>query len=85
MIEQQQRKPNLLFVFADQLRAGSVGYAREDAVKTPNIDRFAEEGCVYANAVSPLPVCGPYRGSLLTGRSPTCSGLWTRRSGWTRR
>ena len=75
MNQQHGKKPNLLFVFADQLRAGSVGYAREEAVKTPNIDRFAEEGCVYTNAVSPLPVCGPYRGSLLTGRTPTSTGL----------
>ncbi len=75
MTELRGKKPNLLFVFADQLRAGSVGYALEEAVKTPNIDRFAEEGCVYTNAVSLLPVCGPYRGSLLTGRTPTSTGL----------
>ena len=75
MSEQQGRKPNLLFVFADQLRAGSVGFTGEEAVKTPNIDRFAADGTIYANAISPLPVCGPYRGSLLTGRTPTSTGL----------
>ena len=68
-------KPNLLFVFADQLRASSVGYAGEEAVRTPNIDAFAKSGTVYTNAVSMLPVCGPYRGSLITGRTPLSTGL----------
>jgi arylsulfatase A-like enzyme len=68
-------KPNLLFVFADQLRACSLGYAGEEAVRTPNIDAFAETGTVYSNGVSMLPVCGPYRGSLITGRTPTSTGL----------
>lgn len=68
-------KPNLLFVFADQLRASSVGYAGEEAVRTPNIDAFAKSGATYTNAVSMLPVCGPYRGSLITGRTPLSTGL----------
>ncbi len=75
MSEQQSRKPNLLFVFADQLRAGSVGFTGEEAVKTPNIDRFAADGTIYSNAISMVPVCGPFRGSLLTGRTPTSTGL----------
>ena len=37
----KQSKPNILFVLADQLRACSMGYAGEEAVKTPNIDAFA--------------------------------------------
>jgi len=65
----------LLFVFADQLRACSLGYAGEEPVRTPNLDAFAQTGTVYTNAVSMLPVCGPYRGSLITGRTPTSTGL----------
>ncbi len=68
-------KPNLLFVFADQLRASSVGYAGEEAVLTPNLDAFARTGAVYKNAVSMLPVCGPFRGSLITGRTRLQQGL----------
>ena len=68
-------KPNLLFVFADQLRASSVGYAGEEEVLTPNLDAFAKTGAIYKNAVSMLPVCGPFRGSLITGRTPTTTGL----------
>ena len=68
-------KPNLLFVLADQLRGCSVGYAGQEAVSTPNIDAFAKSGTVYTNAISMLPVCTPYRGSLITGRTPTSTGL----------
>lgn len=68
-------KPNILFVFADQLRACSVGYAGADAVITPNLDRFAREAAAFSTAVSPLPVCTPYRGSLITGRTPLSTGL----------
>ena len=71
----RQPRPNLLFVLADQLRGCSVGYAGEEAVRTPNLDAFAASGTVCANAISMLPVCGPYRGSLLTGRAPTSTGL----------
>jgi arylsulfatase A-like enzyme len=69
------RNPNILFVFADQLRACSVGYNSEEAVRTPNLDRFARQGATFTNAVSPFPVCTPYRGSLITGRSATSLGL----------
>ncbi|MGI9385005.1 MAG: sulfatase family protein, partial [Methyloligellaceae bacterium] len=44
-------------------------------VKTPHLDGFARESAVFTNAVSMLPVCGPYRGSLLPGRSPLSTGL----------
>ncbi len=70
-----KKKPNLLFVLADQLRASSVGYAGEEQVLTPNIDAFAASGAIFDNAISILPVCGPYRGSWLTGRTPTTLGL----------
>lgn len=70
-----RKQPNILFVFADQLRGSSVGYAGQEAVLTPNIDAFAKSAAVYRNAVSMLPVCGPFRGSLITGRTPTSTGL----------
>ena len=70
-----QSKPNIIFVFADQLRASSLGYAGEEEVITPNFDRFARKNAYFETAVSIFPVCTPYRGSLLTGRAPTSTGL----------
>ena len=69
-----QGNANILFVFADQLRASSLGYAGEEPVITPNLDRFAKDGAEFRTAVSMLPVCTPYRGSLITGRTPLSTG-----------
>jgi len=71
-------KPNLIFVFADEWRAQATGYAGDPNLqgKTPNLDRLATEGVNFCNAVSTLPVCSPYRGSMLTGRYPLSTGLF---------
>lgn len=72
-----QKKPNLLFVFADQLRYQSIGFAGEKQVHTPNIDRFVRESANFVNAISNTPVCTPYRGCMLTGRYPHACGTIT--------
>jgi arylsulfatase A-like enzyme len=67
-------KPNIVFIFPDQLRAQSLGcYGDGDAI-TPNIDRLASEGVRFSNATSTLPVCSPFRAMLLTGRYPMANG-----------
>lgn len=69
------KKPNLLYVFADQLRWSSCGYAGDKKAKTPNIDRLASESVDLCNAVSGHPVCAPYRASLFTGKYTTSTGM----------
>lgn len=69
------RRPNVLIVLADQLRACSVGYAGEEPVVTPHLDRLEAESANLVTAVSPTPVCTPYRGSLITGRTALSLGL----------
>lgn len=64
------RRPNLLFVFADQMRGHDRGFMGNAQVATPQMDRMAEQGVVFENAISTCPVCTPYRASLLTGRYP---------------
>ena len=68
--------PNLLFVFADQMRAFSCGY-RDDAdpVITPTLDRFASEGVTLTHAVSNYPVCSPFRAMLMSSRYPLSNGV----------
>ncbi|MBK7660362.1 MAG: sulfatase-like hydrolase/transferase [Betaproteobacteria bacterium] len=56
-------------------RACSVGYAGEEPVITPHLDRLAGQSAVLTTAVSPTPVCTPYRGSLITGRTALSLGL----------
>lgn len=70
------QKPNVVFVFADQWRAEAVGYAGNRDVITPNIDRLAQESVVFHNAVATIPVCAPYRATLLTGQYPLTHGIF---------
>jgi len=69
------KPPNLLFVFADQLRRQAVGFMGEDPVLTPHLDRFAQESRVLTHAVSSYPLCSPYRAMLLTGAYPFSNGV----------
>ncbi len=68
--------PNLVFVFADQMRAQATGYAGDPNAITPNLDRFAKESVNFVNAVSGCPVCSPYRASLITGQYPLTHGVF---------
>lgn len=70
-------KKNLLFVFADQWRAGAMGASMEDPVLTPNMDAFCQEATYCDHAFSTFPVCSPHRASLLTGRYPLSLGMFT--------
>ena len=73
---QTWRQPNIVFIFADQMRAQATGYAGNSYVRTPSLDRLAAEGIEFTNAVPCCPVCTPYRASLLTGRYPLSTGLF---------
>jgi arylsulfatase A-like enzyme len=74
--EEEKTKPNIVFIFVDQLRNQSVGYNGETNITTPNIDSLAARGHVFHNALSTAPVSGPYRGMLQTGRYPANTGLF---------
>ena len=69
------RKPNVLFVFADQMRAASLGCLGNPQVHTPNMDKLAKGGLLFSNCISNYPVCTPYRAALLTGRYSTTTGV----------
>jgi len=62
--------PNILLIFADQMRGMDMGCAGNPDVITPNMDRLAEEGMYFPKAYANDPVCTPSRGSLLTGVYP---------------
>ena len=70
-----RERPNLVYVFADQLRRASVGACGDEKAHTPEIDAFARESLDVVNAVSGHPVCAPYRASLLTGKYTTSTGM----------
>lgn len=76
IMSKHQSRPNLIFLFADQLRYQSCGFAGDARAHTPNLDRLAAQGCNFTNAVSVYPLCGPFRNSLLTGKYPTSTGMY---------
>ena len=51
------KRPNLVFVFPDQLRVQALGFMNADPTMTPNIDKFAAESRIFDNAVSNWPLC----------------------------
>ena len=67
-------RPNILFFFADDWGRYASIYSDpqapslNDVIKTPNIDRIANEGVLFRNAFVPVASCGPCRASLATGR-----------------
>ena len=67
--------PNLIYVFADQLRYQSLGYAGDARAQTPNIDRLAAESLDFHNCVSGSPMCAPYRASLFSGKYSSSTGM----------
>ena len=69
------KKPNLLYVFADQLRRTSCGYAGYANAITPNIDAFHDQSMDFCQAVSGHPVCAPYRATLFTGKYTSSTGM----------
>jgi arylsulfatase A-like enzyme len=60
-------RPNVVFVYADDLGYGDTAAYGATAVKTPNIDRLAREGVRFTDAYSSASTCTPSRFSLLTG------------------
>ena len=62
-----QRPPNIIFILADDLGVGELGCFGQSRIRTPHIDRLAQQGMRFTQAYSPSPVCAPTRGSLLTG------------------
>lgn len=61
------KKPNIIFILADDLGYAEIGCYGSDRYKTPNIDQLASQGMRFTHAYS-TPLCGPSRATLLTGR-----------------
>ncbi len=60
-------RPGILLLFTDQQRYDTLGAAGFSHMKTPNIDRLVNEGCLFENACTPNPVCIPARHNIITG------------------
>ncbi len=61
------KRPNVVFILADDLGYADLGCYGQKKIKTPNIDRLAAEGMRFTQAYSGNPVCAPSRCTLMTG------------------
>ena len=62
-----QRKPNIIYIIADDLGYGDLGCYGQKLFATPNIDRLAREGIRFTNHYAGTTVCAPSRSVLMTG------------------
>jgi arylsulfatase A-like enzyme len=76
------QKPNVIVILLDDLGYADVGFQNLPAssqVVTPNIDKLAGSGLIFKNGYVAMPVCGPSRASIMTGRSSSRFGIESNR------
>ncbi len=60
-------KPNVVFVFVDDMGYKDAGYMGSDYYETPNVDKLAREGMIFTQAYAAAGNCAPSRASLMSG------------------
>ncbi|TMI64514.1 MAG: arylsulfatase [Bacteroidetes bacterium] len=65
--QKKTTKPNIIFIFADDLGYGEVGCYGQQKIETPNIDKLAKNGMRFTQFYAGSTVCAPSRSSFLTG------------------
>ena len=69
-------KPNILHIFVDQQRFDTIATLGNPIIKTPNLDRIANQGVAFTNAYTPCPVCIAARCSMIYGQYPYSTGCY---------
>jgi arylsulfatase A len=67
---QSKSKPNIIYIYADDLGYGELGCYGQTKIKTTHIDQLAKEGMRFTQHYSSAPVCAPSRCMLMTGKNP---------------
>ncbi|WP_114778559.1 sulfatase family protein [Botryobacter ruber] len=70
-----QQKPNIIFIMSDDHALQAISAYSPDLIKTPNIDRIAQEGALLRNAFVTNSICGPSRAVILTGKYSHINGF----------
>jgi len=73
--EKHVEKPNVVYLFSDEHRYQSMQFTETPEVITPNMNRLAQEGVSFKNAISNNPVCAPHRSMLLSGQWCHSTGM----------
>ncbi|MGI5898449.1 MAG: sulfatase [Christensenellales bacterium] len=69
------KQKNVLVIFSDQQHKYALGKVNPQYI-TPNLDRLCDEGVLFESGYSNNPVCGPYRGNLMTGLYTSHCGVY---------
>lgn len=69
-------RPNILLISVDDLNDWTGCLGGHPQARTPNIDRLADRGTLFANAHCQSPVCNPSRASMMSGRYPHSTGIY---------
>ncbi len=69
-IQEEQTKPNIIIIYADDLGYGEMGAYGATELKTPNLDKLANGGMRFTNGYASSATCTPSRYALLTGTYP---------------
>ena len=72
----KKERPNIIFIEVDDLNYEYLGSFGSSIVTTPNVDRLADEGILFRNAVAQGMMCGPSRNSTITGLYPHNLGFY---------
>jgi arylsulfatase A len=67
---QEQTRPNIVLVFADDLGITDLGCYGRTEHRTPNLDQLARDGARFLCAYTAQPICSPSRAALMTGKCP---------------
>ena len=67
----QDKRPNILFIVADDMGAWTLGSSKNENSFTPELDKLADDGALFTNAFSNSAVCSPSRAALISGRYPS--------------
>ena len=67
LASQEPRRPNIIFIHADDLGYGDLSCYGQKKLRTPNLDRMAAEGMRFTNYYAGSTVCAPSRCVLMTG------------------
>jgi len=70
-----EKRPNLLFLYADDLGWGDVGFNGRTEWSTPNLDRLGAKGTIFKRFYTAAVVCAPSRGALMTGKYTIHNGV----------
>src|SRR3954468_6857806 len=71
----EEKRPNIVFILADDLGWRDLGCYGSTFYETPNLDRVARDGMRFTDAYAACCVCSPTRASIMTGKYPARLGL----------